>query len=474
MPGGLKPTSVVSVVFVATMFVSILDATIVNVAVPAISADLGVSPVEARTAVVGYLIALAVVIPPSGWLSDRFGATRVLLTALAVFTVASALCGMAQTLTQLTAFRVLQGLGGGMLIPIGMAMLFRVFPAEDRMRVSRITVGPAAVAPALGPVLGGLFVDHLSWRFVFFVNVPICVAVLVFGLLFLPRGREPAVGRFDVAGFVLSCAGLALLVYALTEGATAGWTSPVVVTTGLAGTALLAALVVVELRVPEPMLDLRLFGDRVFRTVNVVTVLAVAAFLGSLFVFPLLYQNALGASASQTGLIGFPEAIGVMVGSQVAGRVHRRVGARGHIAVALLAVAAGLVGLGLVDGSTDPWLTRAIMFFLGVGMGNVLSATRAAVFATLPPEKTAMASALFNTSGQVGSALGVAVLGGVLVALGTTTTSGQPNLAAYHAAFFVAAALMVVGAACASALREKATATPVAVAADQADHHGGP
>ncbi|MET1075203.1 MAG: MDR family MFS transporter [Umezawaea sp.] len=473
MAGGLKPTSVMSVVFVATMFVSILDATIVTVAVPAISADLGVSPVEARTAVVGYLVALAVVIPPSGWLSDRFGAKRVLLTALAVFTLASALCGMAQTLTQLTAFRVLQGLGGGMLIPIGMAMLFRVFPADQRMRVSRITVGPAAVAPALGPVLGGLLVDHLSWRFVFLVNVPICLGVLVFGLLFLTGRREPAVGRFDVAGFVLSCSGLALLVYALTGGATAGWTSPVVVATGLAGIALLAALVVVELRLPEPMLDLRLFGDRVFRTVNVVTVLAVAAFLGSPFVFPLLYQNALGASASQTGLIGFPEAIGVMVGSQIAGHVHRRVGARGHIAAALLAVAAGSVGLGLVDGATDPWLTRAIMFFLGVGMGNVLSATRAAAFATLPPEKTAMASALFNTSGQVGSALGVAVLGGVLAAVGTTTTSGQPHLAAYHAAFFVAAALMVAGAACALAIREE-DVPPVGAAVDQADHHAGP
>ncbi|PRY34809.1 MDR family MFS transporter [Umezawaea tangerina] len=453
--GRLKPTSVVTVVFVATMFVSILDATIVNVAVPRISVDFGVSPVDARTAVVGYLVALAVVIPPSGWFSDRFGAKRVLLTALAVFTVASALCGVAQDLTQLTAFRVLQGLGGGMLVPIGMAMLFRVFPAEERMRVSRITVGPAAVAPALGPVLGGLLVDNLSWRFVFLVNVPICLGVLVFGLLFLTERREPPAGRFDAAGFALSCSGVALFVYALTEGATAGWTSPVVVATGLVGAALLVLLVVVELRVPEPMLDLRLFGDRVFRTVNVVTVLAVAAFLGSLFVFPLLYQNAIGASASQTGLIGFPEAIGVMVGSQFATHVHRRLGARGHIAAALLAVAVGMVLLGLVNRSTDPWATRAIMFYLGVGMGNVLSATRASAFATLPPAKTGMASALFNTSGQVGSAVGVAVLGGVLAAVGTTTASGEPNFTAYHAAFFVAAALMVVGAACALAIRDR-------------------
>lgn len=461
--GRLKPRSVVSVVFVATMFVSILDATIVNVAVPKISVDLGVSPVDARTAVVGYLVSLAMVIPASGWFSDRFGAKRVLLSALTAFTVASALCGMAQNLVELTAFRVLQGLGGGMLIPIGMAMLFRVFPVSERMRVSRITVGPAAVAPALGPVLGGLLVDKLSWRFVFYVNVPICVCILLFGLFFLTEQREPSVGRFDVAGFVLSCCGLALVMYALTEGATVGWTSPVIVATGLVGIALLVLLVVVELRVMAPMLDLRLFGDHLFRAINVVTVLSTASFLGALFVFPLLYQNAIGASALQTGLIGLPEAIGVMAGSQLAAHVHRRIGPRRHIALALVNVAVGMALLGLVGKSTDPWLTRLIMLYLGLGMGNVLSATRASAFATLPPAKTGMASALFNTSAQVGSAVGVALLGSVLAAIGTVTTSAQPNFFAYHVAFFVAAALMVVGAGCALVIRDQDVAPAVQV-----------
>ncbi|GLZ30930.1 MFS transporter [Lentzea sp. NBRC 105346] len=448
----LRPTVVMSTVFVASMFVSILDATIVNVALPKISEDLGVSPVDARSAVVGYLVSMAMVIPASGWFGDRFGRKRVLLSALAAFTIASALCGLADNLVELTVFRILQGLGGGMLGPVAMAMMFHVFPPDQRMRVSQIMVAPTAVAPALGPVLGGLLVDKLSWRFVFYVNVPIGICALLFGLFLLTEQRESSADRFDIAGFLLSCGGSGLLMFALTEGATLGWTSPVIVASGLAGIALLVLLVVVELRTPTPMLDLRLFADRMFRTVNVVTVLSTATFLGALFVFPLLYQNAIGASALTTGLAAFPEAIGVMVGTQLAMRVHRAAGPRRHLALALVNIAVGMALLGLIGQDTDPWLTRLIMFYLGLGMGNVLSVTRAAAFATLPPPKTGVASALFSTSGQVGAAVGVALLGSVLAAVGTVTAAGQPNLAAYHLAFFVAAALTLVGAGCALAI----------------------
>jgi len=449
----LRPTVVMSVVFVASMFISILDATIVNVALPKISVDLGVSPVDTRSVVVGYLVSTAMVIPASGWFGDRFGRKRVLLWALAAFTIASALCGVADNLVELTVFRVLQGLGGGMLGPVAMAMMFHVFPPDQRMRVSQIMVAPTAVAPALGPVLGGLLVDKLSWQFVFYVNIPIGICVLLFGLFFLTEQRQPSVGRFDIAGFLLSCAGSGLVMFALTEAATFGWTSPAIMVSGVAGIALLALLVVVELRIPQPMLDLRLFADRMFRGVNIVTAFSTASFLGALFVFPLLYQDALGASALATGLVGFPEAIGVMVGTQLAMRAHRALGPRRHLALALVNVAIGLALLGLVGRTTDPWLTRLVMFYLGLGMGNVLSVTRAAAFATLPPTKTGTASALFSTSGQVGAAIGVAVLGSVLATTGTVTAAGQPNLAAYDLAFFVAAALTLVGAACALAIR---------------------
>src|SRR5580693_6172308 len=178
------------------MFMSIMDVTIVNVALPQLGRDLHVGATSVAAVAVGYLVSLAVVIPASGWLGDRFGGKRVLLTAIVIFTLASALCGLAQSLGELVAFRVLQGVGGGMLAPVGMAMLFRAFPPEERIRASSILTVPTTLAPALGPVLGGLLVTDLSWRWVFYVNVPIGLVAFLFGLIFLESAPQERPGRF--------------------------------------------------------------------------------------------------------------------------------------------------------------------------------------------------------------------------------------------------------------------------------------
>src|SRR5579863_10775977 len=201
----------VSVVFVAAMFMNIMDTTIVNVALPTIGREFHVRADSVDTVAIGYLVSLAVFIPVSGWLGDRLGGRRVLLGSIVLFTLASALCGLAQNPAQLVGFRILQGVGGGMMVPVGMALLFRTFPPQERVRASSILVVPTALAPALGPVLGGLFVTELSWRWVFYVNLPIGAAAFIFGLLFLAPHRAETHGRLDVAGFVLSGTGLGLL-----------------------------------------------------------------------------------------------------------------------------------------------------------------------------------------------------------------------------------------------------------------------
>src|SRR6201997_4185360 len=216
----------VSVVFVAAMFISIMDVTIVNVALPTIGRDFSVSPTAVDSVSIAYLVSLAVFIPASGWLGDRFGGRRVLLTAIAVFSVASALCGMASSLGELVAFRILQGAGGGMLAPVGMAMLYRVFPPDERIKAAAILTVPTTFAPALGPVLGGLFVTELSWRWVFYVNVPIGAAAFAFGAGFLPQPPQAGAGRFDLIGFLLSGFGLGLLMYGVSEGPDLGWHDP--------------------------------------------------------------------------------------------------------------------------------------------------------------------------------------------------------------------------------------------------------
>jgi EmrB/QacA subfamily drug resistance transporter len=438
----------VSVVYVAAMFMAIMDTTIVNVALPTLGREFHVRSDAVDTVVIAFLVSLAVFIPTSGWLGDRFGGKKVLLGAIAVFTAASALCGLAQSLPELVAFRVLQGAGGGLMTPVGMAMLFRTFPPAERVRASSILTVPTAFAPALGPVLGGIFVTELSWRWVFYVNLPIGIAALVFGALFLADHRQGVSGPFDVPGFVLAGAGLGLFMYGLSVGPIKGWSDGGVIVATVCGAVLLGLLVVVELRRRYPLVDLRLYANRLFRTTTVVMLFAQAGFLGTLYLVALFFQDGLGLSALESGLLTFPEAIGVMAGSQLVTRVlYPVLGPRRVMRIGLPVVVAAMAGLALVGVDTNLWLIRLDMFFLGAGMSHVFIPAQAAAFATLTPGETGRASMLFNTQRQISSAVGVAVLTTVLAAVGTVSrVAGRlvPDLTAYHAAFLVAASFAVL------------------------------
>src|ERR1700677_3609047 len=268
----------VSVVYVSVLFMSIMDVTIVNVALPTIGHQFHTGTTSVDVIVISYLVSLAVFIPASGWIGDRFGGKRTLLAAIAVFTLGSALCGIAEGLSQLVIFRVFQGVGGGMLVPIGMAMLYRTFPPQDRVRLASILMIPTALAPAIGPVLGGLLVTDLSWRWVFYVNLPIGVAAFIFGLIFVIEQREAQPGRFDLPGFCLAGMGLGALMYGVSEGPVKGWGAPIIECTIIVGILLLVAMVFIELRTREPMIDLRLFGDRMFRASNELIIMTMIAF----------------------------------------------------------------------------------------------------------------------------------------------------------------------------------------------------
>jgi EmrB/QacA subfamily drug resistance transporter len=448
----------VSVVFVAAMFMSIMDTTIVNVALPTIGRDFAVSSTAVDSVSIAFLVSLAVFIPASGWLGDRFGGKRVLLTAIAVFSVASALCGLASSLEELVAFRVLQGAGGGMLAPVGMAMLFRVFPPAERIRASSILTVPTTLAPALGPVLGGLLVTDLSWRWVFYVNVPIGAAALAFGARFLPQHTEARPGHFDLAGFLLAGVGLGLLMYGVSEGPDLGWASAEVLATVAAGVVLLAVMVAVELRTAEPVVALRLLGNRLFRSSTGVLILVSIAFLGTLYVVSLYYQDGRGLSALGSGLSTFPEAIGVMIGAQLASRVlYPLLGPRRHITLGLVGAAASMGLLALLGAHSSLWWARLLMFTMGLAMGQVFVPTQAAAFATISPGATGKASTLFNAARQVGGAIGVALLTTAIVALGTTRlVAGHQvvNLTAYRIAFLIAAAFCLAGVAFALSIHD--------------------
>lgn len=434
----------VAVVYVAVLFVTILDTTIVHVALPTLSEEFGVGIDSIEWVVTAYLLSLAVFIPASGWIGDRFGMKRTLLVAIVTFTIASGLCGVAQDVHQLIAFRVLQGVGGGLLTPVGLAMLFRAFPPEQRADAARILIIPTAVAPALGPVLGGTLIDLASWRLVFLVNVPLGIAVIGYGWRYLRESRQDDPGRFDVPGFLLAGVGFATLVFALSEGPREGWTAPLTVGAGVIAVVALAALVVVEARTPQPMLSIRLFGDRLFRATNVVSAFGAAAFLGVLFLMPLLLQQVRGASAFHSGLTTFPEALGVLSCSQLVARLYPRFGPRVLMVAGMAMMAGWLVVLSRVGLETSEWTIRLLMYLLGTSYSFLIIPTQAASFATISSADTGRASALYNTQRQVAQALGVALLATVLAT--SLPSAGPTGLAAFQKALLVAALLAAIAA----------------------------
>jgi EmrB/QacA subfamily drug resistance transporter len=457
----INPRIAVSVVFVVAMFMAIMDTTIVNVALPTISRELSVPLNRVDGVVVGFLVSLAVFIPVSGWLGDRLGTKRVFLAALAIFTIASALCGLAGSFAELVGFRVLQGVGGGMLTPTGMAMLYRTFPPAERVRASRILTVPTALAPALGPVVGGILVTAVDWRWVFYVNVPIGVAGFAFGFVFLPAHREESPGRFDLPGFALSGAGLGTLMYALSEGPSHGWSSPLIVSAGLAGAMLLAVLIRLEVRTRQPLLHLRLLSDRLFASTTATLFIGVMAFLGSLYLVALFLQEGLGLSALNAGLSTFPEALGVMAGAQLAGRIYWRLGPRRMMTGGMLGVAAATALVITVGTGTSLWWVRFLMFLLGLCWAQNMVPLQAAAFATISPGDTAAASTLFNTGRQLGMAVGVAILTTVTSAVGLIHhVAGRtaPNLAAYHTGLAAASVLAVIAAVVARLVDDRAAA----------------
>jgi len=474
---------VVATIFVIGLFMDIMDTTIINVALPTLARDFHATAASTEWVVLGYLLSLAVWIPASGWIGDRFGTKRTFLFALFAFTAASAMCGQAQTLAQLNVFRVLQGVGGGMLAPVGTTMLFRAFPPLERAKASTVLVIPTVLAPALGPILGGWLVTDHSWRWIFYVNLPLGLFGFAFGWLYLKEHREPSAASFDLPGFLLSGGGLALVVYALSQGPEIGWLAGRVVVTGVVGVACFTVLVLVETRVAHPMLQLRLLSERMFRNANIVTALSYGGFLGVLFLLPQFLQGLRGISALQSGLTTFPQAIGVILSSQIAGRLYHRVGPRRLVVSGLILVTSISVVFMFLTLTTSLWWIRLIMFVRGFGMAFTFVPLQAATYANVSRADTGRATAIFSATRQVSASLGVATLATVWIgrtkamvgsAGGVPAAVQHAQLRGFQQAFFAAAviaglavlsALLVRDADAASTIRRPGQAAPAPVPA---------
>jgi EmrB/QacA subfamily drug resistance transporter len=433
---------------VFTVFMVIVDGSITTVALPSLARQFHLSPTGLDGVVVVYPVCVGMAIPASAWLLERYDGRRVLLLSLTLFTLASGLCGAAANLPELVVFRALQGLAAGALMPVSQGLVFRTFTHREQIRLSRITIIPQQLAPAIAPLLGGSLVVALSWRWVFFVNVPIGLAAVVFGLLFLGEHREHRAVRPDPAGLLLSAAAMGALMYGVCAGPDRGWTAPAVLIALVAGAALLAVAVNHQWHTEQPALRLRLFADRFFRKACLINFLGLIPTMGTMFLVPLFLQQAQGRDALASGSTTFTEAFGVLLTMQLVGVLYQRVGPGPIIGAGLLGVAAVELLFATCDTHTGLGTLRLFMFLLGVMMGAFFIPVTLASFTTVDRSDAAQAATLGTVVRQFGMALAPTVVTAALVVgspHGHAVTGIPPSVEGYHKAFLVLAAVALFG-----------------------------
>lgn len=397
-------------------FMILLDTSIVTLALPAIQTTLHASLADLQWTIDAYTLPFAILMLGAGTLGDHFGRKRVFLFGLVLFLLGSALCGLAPTLGWLLFGRVAQGVGASALSTSSLSVLVVAFPdPRGRARAIGLWSGISGVALAIGPLLGGLLVQVGSWPAIFFVNLPFGLLALVLAWPFLLESRNPAAQRIDLPGQVLVISGLTCLVMAIIQGGTLGWTSPAILSLLLVAGISLVAFLLVERRVREPLLPLRLFRIRIFSIANLVTLIVGFASFGPIFFLAQFFQQVQGNTVLEAGLRTFPISMGAFLTAPLAGRLAGRIGSRLPIILGTLICGGGILLLMNLEPATDYAALWWKLALVGIGFGLTLSPLTAAVFSVTPPQRAGLGSSMVNTSNRIGNTLGIAVLGAFVV-----------------------------------------------------------
>jgi EmrB/QacA subfamily drug resistance transporter len=429
-------------------FMQALDTTILNTAVPSIARALGVAPLSMKSVLSSYSLSLAVFIPVSGWMANRFGTRRVFAAAIGLFALGSLLCGLARDLHWLVAFRILQGCGGAMMVPVGRLTLVRAFPKSQLVRAMSFVAVPALVGPMLGPLAGGLITGYLHWSVIFFLNVPIGLAGLLLVYRFLPDYRETRPPPLDVAGLVLFSSGIALLSYVLEVfGEHRLSAQQVLALLGLS-LLLLGAYGVRSARTANPLLRLRLFAVRTFRAAVSGSFFTRIAIGGVPFLFPLLYQVGLGYTPVQSGLLLMPQALAAITLKVLTPRILARLGYRAVLLTNTVMLGV-LIGLFATIGAATPvWLIVLQAFAYGFFQSLQFTSMNTLVYADVEEGDASSASTISSTAQQLSMSFGVAIAS--LVAAWFVPdrfhTSAPQMIRGVHEAFLVLGAATIISA----------------------------
>jgi EmrB/QacA subfamily drug resistance transporter len=435
-PAGRRLRLVVLLICSSSLFITYLDSTILNVALPTIQANLHASLTGLQWIADAYLLVVASLLMLTGSMADRLGRKRLFLIGLTGFSLGSLLCSLAPNTGSLIALRMLQGIGGSMLTPISLSIVRNTFTDHrERAQALGIWSGIFGVAAACGPVVGGVLVSGVGWRSVFWVNVPIGVAMILAARRYVPESRAPHPRRVDVPGQILMIILLGTLTYAVIQGPDYGWTSPTVLTLFAVAAAAALCFAFVERHSAEPLLELRFFRSPPFTGASVIAVLSFVVLAGFLFVIILYLQQVRGDSPLRAGLTLLPATIVMAAAAPVAGNLTGHRGPRIPLVASGLLIAAGAAMLLGLSPSTSAWWLAVALGVLGAGLGLVNPPITHTGVSGMPPAQAGVASAVISATRQFGSVLGVAVMGAMLTSgVQARVAAGEDHAAALSAA----------------------------------------
>ena len=446
-----------------------LDNTVVNVALPAIQEDLGTGLSELQWIVTGYALTFAALMLIGGKLADAYGRRLIFVIGIVIFTGASLWCGLADSGNMLIAARVLQGAGAALMNPATLSIIAATFPPKERGMAIGIWAGTAALALAIGPLVGGLLTEHLSWHWIFFVNIPVGAIAIAASFLFIKESRDDTHESLDLPGLGTSALGLFALTYGLIEANAYGWTSARIVGSFVVAVVALASFVQIERRRRSPMLDLTLFRSGTYAGANVSMLLVALAMFGIFFFVSLYMQNILGYSAVQAGAAFLPMTVLIILVAPFAGKASDKYGSRWLMTIGMVLLGVQLLYLSQLGADSTFWNLLPGFIVGGFGMALTMTPTAAAATRAVPVEKSGVGSAVLNAMRQVGGSVGIALMGAIVAA----QTKGNPGvdgfMAGFERALIVAAGIAFAGSIVAFVLVRQEAATeepaPMEVAA---------
>ncbi|MCR8643822.1 DHA2 family efflux MFS transporter permease subunit [Paenibacillus sp. N1-5-1-14] len=449
-PLSMRSLIVPMIALIIGMFMVILDTTAVNVAIPVLAKDFNSTLSLIQWTVTGYALAQAAVIPLAGWMSDRFGAKLIFIISIILFTLGSVLCAFAISAEQLIFFRVLQGLGGGMVMPIAFSMTYRLSPPDKVGRIMGMMGIPVLLAPAFGPIVSGYLIDYVNWQWIFLINVPIGIIGVFMCISSLPNLAKKASAPLDLFGMVLAPLAFGGLSYGISEGSTSWQSTNTIIGLSVGAVALILFVIVELTRKNEPLLELRVFGSSQFTRGILLQWALQFTMFGIVFAVPYFMQQLMGMSALEAGLWTLPHAIAAGIAMPIGGRLYDRIGARPLVITGLVFAGIGAFLLSFIDPSNSPWMFLVPRAMIGLGMGISFLALNTHLIQNAPRELVGRVTSLTSAAQQVVTSFSVAGLTTFIVSRTSHYVSqgetAMPDAMthAYHNTYIVLAVLAAV------------------------------